>query len=129
MKNYFWNMFTTIRNGQLAKKSFIYQRKKNLCKAFLIILWNEGFIIKYRTSKKDQKFLKVFLKYSSNGKPIINNIKLLTKPGRRIFYSLKQIWKIDSNKTFIIFSTNKGLQTIDNCKKLKIGGEPFILIN
>ena len=80
-------------------------------------------------AKENQKFLKVFLKYSSNGKPIINNIKLLTKPGRRIFYSLKQIWKIDSNKTFIIFSTNKGLQRIDDCKKLKIGGEPFILIN
>jgi small subunit ribosomal protein S8 len=129
MKNHFWNMFANIRNGHLAKRSFIYQRKKNLCEAFLKILWSEGFIIKYRTSKKNKKFLKIFLKYSSTGKPAINNIKLLTKPGRRIFYSIKQIWKIDSTKNFIIFSTNKGLQTIENCKKLKIGGEPFIIIN
>ena len=59
----------------------------------------------------------------------INNIKLITKPGRRVSYSIKQIWKIDSNKNFLIFSTNKGLQTIEGCKKLKIGGEPFIIIN
>ena len=129
MKNYFWNMFTNIRNGQLAKRSFIYQRKKKLCESFLQILWSEGFILRYRISKKNDKYLKIFLKYSSSGKPTINNIKLITKPGRRVFYSLKQIWKIDSSKNFIIFSTNKGLQTIDSCKKLKIGGEPILVIN
>lgn len=129
MKNHFWNMFVNIRNGQLAKRSFIYQKKNKLCEAFLQILWNEGFILKYRMSRKDEKFLKIFLKYSSTGKPAINNIKLTTKPSRRIFYSIRQIWKIDSNQNFIIFSTNKGLQTIDDCKKLKIGGEPFVIIN
>lgn len=122
-------MFVNIRNGQLAKRSFIYQKKNKLCEAFLQILWSEGFIVKYRTSRKDEKFLKIFLKYYSIGKPAINNIKLITKPSRRVFYSIRQIWKIDSNKNFIIFSTNKGLQTIDNCKKLKIGGEPFVIIN
>lgn len=122
-------MFASLRNGQLAKRSFIYQRKKKLCESFIQILWNEGFIIKYRTSKKNEKFIKIFLKYSNNGSPAINNIKLITKPGRRIYYSVKQIWKLDSSKNFIIFSTSKGLQTIDNCKKLRIGGEPFVIIN
>lgn len=122
-------MFANIRNGQLAKRSFIYQRKKKLCESFIQILWNEGFIIKYRTSKKNEKFIKIFLKYSNTGNPAINNIKFITKPGRRIYYSVKQIWKLDSSKNFIIFSTSKGLQTIDNCKKLQIGGEPFVIIN
>jgi len=129
MKNHFWNMFTNIRNGQLAKRSFVYQRKKKLCEAFLKILWNEGFIIGYRTSKKNDDFIKIFLKYTNNGKPAINNIKLISKPGRRIFYSIKQIWKIDASKNFIIFSTSKGIKTINSCKKLQIGGEPFIIIN
>lgn len=121
-------MFTNIKNGQLAKRSFIYQKKKKLCEAFLKILWNEGFIIGYKQSKTNSDCIKIFLKYI-NGKPAINNIKLITRPGRRVSYSIKQIWKIDSSKNFIIFSTNKGLKTIDSCKKLKIGGEPFILIN
>lgn len=129
MKNHFWNMFANIRNGQIAKRSFIYQKKKKLCEAFLLLLWNEGFIIKFRISKKNKNLFKIFLKYSNTGKPAINNIKLITKPGRRIIYSMKQIWKIDSSKNFMIVSTHKGLQTINNCKKLKIGGEPFIIIN
>ena len=122
-------MFANIKNGQIARRSFIYQKKIKLCETFLCLLWNEGFIIKYRTSKKNKNLLKIFLKYSNTRKPAINNIKLITRPGRRVIYSTKQIWKIDSNKNFIIISTHKGLQTINNCKKFKIGGEPFIIIN
>nr|YP_010134144.1 ribosomal protein S8 [Navicula veneta]QWM93634.1 ribosomal protein S8 [Navicula veneta] len=129
MKNHFWNMFTNVRNGQLAKRSFIYQKKIILCEAFLKILWDEGFIVGYKISKKNNDLIKIFLKYTYDGKPTINCMKLVTKPGRRVSYSIKQIWKIDSSKNFIIFSTNKGLKTINDCKRLKIGGEPFILIN
>ena len=122
-------MFTCIRNGQLVKRNFIYQKRKKLCESFLKILWNENFIVGYKILKKNKNLIKVFLKYANNGKPLINNIKLVTKPGRRIFYSIKQIWKIDSNKNFLIFSTSKGLQTIEGCKKLRVGGEPFVIIN
>jgi small subunit ribosomal protein S8 len=121
-------MFSSIKNGQLAKKAFIYHRKKNFCEQFLRVLWDEGFILGYKTDLKNPNKIKIFLKYK-NEEPVISSIKLITKPGRRIYYSIKQIWKLDSCKTFIIFSTNKGLKTINNCKKLKIGGEPFILIN
>lgn len=113
----------------MAKRSFIYQKKKKFCESFLKILWDEGFITGYKTSNSNKDTLKIFLKYFDDGKPSINNIKLISKPGRRIFYSIKQIWKMNSEKTFIIFSTNKGLKTISECKKLKLGGEPFITIN
>lgn len=122
-------MFANIKNGQMANRSFIYQKKKKFCESFLKILWDEGFIIGYKTSKSDKNTLKIFLKYFDEGKPSINNIKLISKPSRRVFYSLKQIWKIDSTKTFIIFSTNKGLKTVSECKKLKLGGEPFITVH
>jgi len=121
-------MFANIKNGQLAKKAFIYQNKKKICENFLTILWDEGFIVGYIIDKKNSKKLKIFLKYK-NEEPVISSIKLVTKPGKRIYYSIKQIWKLDSNKTFIIFSTNKGLKTIQDCKKLKIGGEPIVIIN
>jgi small subunit ribosomal protein S8 len=125
MKNYLFNMFANIKNGQLAKRNFIYQARKNICEAFLKILWDEGFILSYQI---DSNKLKIFLKYK-NKKPVINNIKLISKPSKRIYWSLNQIWKIDSSKNFIVFSTNKGLKSIVDCKKLKIGGEPFIIIN
>lgn len=128
MKNYLWNMFANIKNGQLTKKSFIYQTRKKICEAFLKILWNEGFILGYTIDSNDSKKIKIFLKYL-DGKPAINSIKSISKPSKRTYWSTKQIWKLDSNKNFIIFSTNKGLKSIVECKKLKIGGEPFIVIN
>lgn len=110
------------------KKHLFIKKKKKTCEKFLKILWDEGFIIGYVTNKQNSNQLKVFLKYK-NEEPVISSIKLITKPSKRIYYSIKQIWKLDSSKTFIIFSTNKGLKTIQDCKKLKIGGEPFIIIN
>ena len=122
-------MFANIKNGQLAKRSYINQKRKKLCELFLNILWTEGFIVGYKIEGKKQENLKIFLKYIGNGKPSINNIKVISKPGRRIFYSVKQIWKIDSSKTLIIFSTNQGLKTLSECKKLQLGGEPIVTIN
>lgn len=121
-------MFANIKNGQLAKRSFIFHTRKKICESFLKILWQEGFILGYKIDPNDNNRLKIFLKYK-NGKPVINSLGLISKPSRRIYYSIKQIWKINSSKSFIIFSTNKGLKSILECKKLKIGGEPFIIIN
>lgn len=121
-------MFANIKNGQLARRAFVLQKRKRLCESFLKILWTEGFILGYKISPADPSLVKIFLKYI-NGQPAINTIKLISKPGRRIYYSNKQIWKIDSNETLIVFSTSKGLKTIKDCKKLNIGGEAFILLN
>ena len=128
MKNYLWNMFANIKNGQMSGHSVIFQKRKKICEAFLRILWAEGFILGYKINEQNVDQVKICLKYTQN-KPAIRSIKILSKPSRRLYYSIKQIWKIDSNKSFIIFSTNKGLKSILECKKLRVGGEPFILIN
>ena len=122
-------MITNIKNGQLAKRNCTYQKKTKLCESMLKILWDQGYIIGYKTARKKKDSTKIFLKYLKNGEPSINSIKFISKPGRRVYYSIKQIWKIDSSKVLIIFSTNKGLKTIIECKKQKIGGEPLIIIN
>ena len=118
-------MFTNIKNGQLVKRKYIFQTRKKNCEPFLKILSQEGFITGY---KLKQNKIKILLKYKNN-QPIINSIKIISKPSRRLYYSIKQIWKINSNKHFIIFSTNKGLKSIIECKKLQIGGEPILILN
>ena len=128
MKNHLWNMFANIRNGQLVERAFILQSKKKICEAFLSILWDEGFILGYKVLKTDLNMLKIFLKYK-NGKPVIHSLKVISKPGHRVYYSAKQLWKINSENSLIIVSTNKGLFSLVECKKLKLGGEPFLVIN
>ena len=122
-------MFANIKNGQTAKKSIIIQTRKSMCEHILKLLWDEGFISGYRISFENSQKLEIFLKYKKNGNPTINSIKTMSTPGKRIYYSAKQIWKIDSSKLFIIFSTNKGLKSVTQCKKFKLGGEPFLIIN
>ena len=129
MKNYVCNMFASIQNGQTARKSVISQTRKFACEQLLTILWNENFILGYGIDQKNNKKINIFLKYQKNGEPSINSIKPVSKPGKKIYYSLKQIWKIDSSRYFIIFSTNKGFKSITQCKKLRIGGEPIAIIN
>jgi len=120
-------MVASIKNGQLAKKAYINQRRKKTCESVLNVLWDEGFISGYKTSKNNPNVLKIFLKYKRNI-PAINSIKVLSKPSLRIYYSLKQLWKLDSSKGVIIVSTNKGFMSLNDCKQQKLGGEPFIIV-
>jgi len=73
------------------------------------------------------KFIEIYLKYN-NKLPVIKTIKSISKPSLKVYYSLKQVWKINLNQDLLILSTNKGILSLDSCKKLKVGGEPIIII-
>jgi len=55
-------------------------------------------------------------------------MKALSKPSLRVYYSVKQLWKLDSSKGIVILSTNKGFMSNNDCKNFFLGGEPVILI-
>lgn len=127
MKYYLWNMLANIKNAQKAKKSIILQKKKKNIASILNILWDEGFILGYKISCENSQMFKIFIRYNSNN-PIIKNLQTITKPSRRIYCSVKQIWKINSNLGLFILSTNKGILSLDKCKKQNLGGELFLII-
>ena len=127
MNHIVWNMFSNIKNGQASKKQIIFQKKTCECIEILNILWDEGFILGYQICASQMNMLKIFLKYKAK-LPVINSLTLLTKPGSRVYYSAKQLWKLDITKGLLVLSTNKGFMTIEQCKKLKLGGEPFFII-
>lgn len=120
-------MVSIINNGQLVKKPFVLLPRQKSCEKILNILWDEGFILGYKFLYTDSKKLKIFLKYK-NGEPVIKLIKILSKPSLRIYYSVRNLWKLDPSKGLLVLSTNKGFMSSNECKKQIIGGEPFILI-
>jgi small subunit ribosomal protein S8 len=120
-------MFANIKNGQLARRRFVVQKRKTICEAFLQVLWDEGYILGYKIEVHNPDQLKISLKYQNN-RPVINTIQVLSKPGNRIYLSARQLWKIDSGKVFVIVSTHKGLKTLLDCKKCGLGGEPILVI-
>jgi len=125
MKNNLYNTFTAIQNAQMVKRSFILQKKTRILECFLNILWNEGYILGYKNLKSS---LKIFLKYN-NEIPVIKSFKTVSKSSNKKYYSIKQIWKIDSSQVFLVVSTSKGLKSLFDCKKENIGGEPLVIIN
>ena len=92
------NLFSKIKNGYLAKKSKIVQQKSKQSINILNILVKEGFIRSYKINSKNQ--LDIYLKYRKN-KAIIIEIKRLSKPGKRLYITNKNLYK--KKQDFILF--------------------------
>lgn len=125
------NMLNNIKNGQKSKKAFILQKKTSSQILMLNELWKEGFILGYKiiNLKKKLQYLKIFLKYySSKNLPVINSIITFTKPGKKAYCSVKNLWKLNSHIGVIFVSTNKGILKSNECKRLGVGGELLCLI-
>nr|YP_010507885.1 ribosomal protein S8 [Phytophthora asparagi]UXG55995.1 ribosomal protein S8 [Phytophthora asparagi] len=112
------NLFSKIKNGYLAKKSKIVQQKSKQSINILNILIKEGFIKSYKINSKNQ--LEIYLKYRKN-KAVITEIKRLSKPGKRLYITNKDLYKKKTG--FYIISTSIGILTDLQAKKLNIGGE------
>nr|YP_009178811.1 ribosomal protein S8 [Peronospora tabacina]ALJ78449.1 ribosomal protein S8 [Peronospora tabacina]ALJ78496.1 ribosomal protein S8 [Peronospora tabacina] len=112
------NLFSKIKNGYLAKKSKIVQQKSKKSINILNILVKEGFIKSYKINSKNQ--LNIYLKYRKN-KAVIIEIKRLSKPGKRLYITNKDLYK--NKKGFYIISTSIGILTDLQAKKLNVGGE------
>ena len=120
------NFLNLIINAQVVQKTVITINKKNqFFENCLKLFWNKGFILGYKCTKNK---IKIFLKYKNN-RSVINCLSVVSKAKIKTYYSAKQIWKINSNSSVIIFSTNQGLQTILDCKKQNIGGKLLFLLN
>lgn len=112
------NLFSKIKNGYLAKKSKIVQQKSKQSINILNILVKEGFIKSYKINSKNQ--LDIYLKYKKN-KAVIMEIKRLSKPGKRLYITNKDLYK--KKRGFYIISTSIGILTDLQAKKLNVGGE------
>jgi len=112
------NLFSKIKNGFLVKKTKIIQQNSKQAINILNILVNEGFIKSYKINSKNQ--LEIYLKYKKN-KSIINNIKRLSTPGKRIYIKNKDLYI--KKHGFYIISTPLGIFTDLQAKSLNIGGE------
>ena len=127
MNHLLWDMLTRIRNGQKSKKISILQPKTKLCCRILDILLNEGFILGYNCVDGNSKMIKIHLKYFNN-KPVIKQIKSISKPSKRVYVSSKELWKINNLLGILILSTSKGMMSDKKSKKLNVGGEVFFFI-
>lgn len=118
------NNLTVIRNGIRAKKEQVDVPASKMFSQILAKFKENGFIKNYKfIEDKKQGLLRVYLKYSAKGKPAINYIKRVSKPGLRKYVKEGEIPLVLNGMGVAIISTSKGILTDKNCRREKIGGE------
>ncbi len=117
------DMFTCIRNAQVAKKKKIIVYYTKFKHSILNVIYSEGYIKKFNiflNSKK--KNIIIYLKYYFN-KPVITLIKRISRPGLRIYKSCKNLPLVKSGLGIVIVSTSKGILSDKKARTLNVGGE------
>ena len=118
------DMLTSIRNAQMRGKSSVISPASKLRVWVLDVLKDEGYIRGYSESKLDNGAgeLEIELKYYE-GQPVIKEIQRVSKPGRRVYSSVKTMPVISNGLGIAIISTPKGVMSDNAARDNNVGGE------
>jgi len=118
------DMLTRIRNAQLRRRDVVTTPASTLRGRVLDVLKSEGFIRGYSESHMDNGVLQydIELKYSDN-EPVIRTIERVSRPGRRVYASVKNIPSVANGLGVSILSTPKGVMAAHDAKAQNLMGE------
>ena len=124
------DMLTRIRNANTAKHDTVDIPSSKMKKAIAEILYKEGYIKKYDIIQ-DGNFdtIRVTLKYGADkNEKIITGLKRISKPGLRVYAGKNEIPKVLGGLGTAILSTNQGVITDKEARKLQVGGEVLAFV-
>ncbi len=117
------DMLTRIRNAQLRGKSKVNVPASKLRGWVLDVLADEGYIRGYaRVEQEGKADFEVELKYHE-GRPVIQVIERISKPGRRVYSSVKEMPTVRNGLGISILSTPKGIMSDTAARDQNVGGE------
>lgn len=123
------DMLTRIRNAQLAEKTTVTMPSSKLKVAIAELLKDEGYVDGFNVVADDggKATLEIGLKYYS-GRPVIEKIQRISRPGLRIYKGCNDIPKVMNGLGIAIVSTSKGLMTDRKARANGIGGEVLCVV-
>jgi len=116
------DMFTRIRNGQMAQKVSVTMPSSKQRVAIAGVLKAEGYITDFAVAGDVKPVLEVTLKYFE-GKQVIDTIERVSRPGLRIYKKKDELPKVMGGLGVAIVSTSKGVMTDRAARKAGMGGE------
>jgi small subunit ribosomal protein S8 len=118
------DMLTRIRNGQRVQKPIVRCPASRLRANVLEVLHKEGFIRGYRRIEDDptKPQIEIELKYHE-GKPLIQEISRVSKPGRRVYSSIRDLPRVYNGLGISILSTPRGVMSDVEARAANVGGE------
>ena len=124
------DMLTRIRNANTAKHDTVDIPSSKMKIAIANILVDEGYIAKYDiVDNGNFKNIRVTLKYGADkNEKVITGIKRISKPGLRVYAGKAEIPSVLGGLGVAIISTNKGVITDKEARKLQVGGEVLAFV-
>ena len=115
---------TRIRNGLASDKRWVDVPSSKMIKRISLILKEENYIEDYFfISDENRETIRIFLKYDNHRNPVIENIKRISRPGKRIYICAGKAPRVLDGLGVSILSTSKGVMTNKTANKLNVGGE------
>jgi small subunit ribosomal protein S8 len=122
------DMLTRIRNGQAAAKADVSMPASKMKQAIAKVLKDEGYIKDFSVSEGAKPEMTVSLKYFE-GRPVIESIKRVSRPGLRIYKNKDELPKVMNGLGVAIISTSKGIMTDREARASGFGGEVVCLVS
>jgi len=123
------DMIARIHNAQMRNKSKVSTPASRLRMYVLDVLKSEGFIRGYASVEHSTGHaeLEIELKYF-DGEPVIREISRVSKPGRRVYASVKNLPRINNGLGVAILSTPKGVMADHDARDANVGGETLCTV-
>lgn len=123
------DLLTRIRNASTAKHPSVDVPASNLKKAICNILVEEGYIKGVQVIEDNkQGVLRLALKYTETGAPVISGLRRVSKPGLRIYTNCEEMPKVMRGLGTAIISTSKGVMTDRAARAEHVGGEVLAFV-
>ena len=125
---------TRIRNAQQAGHRVVDIPASNLKKRITEILYDQGYILKYKfedeVGKGNQGTIKIALKYDiATKKPVIRELRRISKPGLRKYVQANEVPRVINGLGIAILSTSRGVITDKKARDINVGGEVLCFIS
>jgi len=118
------DMLTRIRNAVRAKHARVDMPSSNLKIEIARILKDEGYVGNFKiVDEKGKRTLRVFLRYTSDRRSVITDLKRISRPGSRRYTGKKGIRPVVGGMGISVLSTPRGLMTGQSARKEGVGGE------
>jgi small subunit ribosomal protein S8 len=122
------DMLTRIRNAQMVEQAVVAMPSSKVKLAIAKVLKDEGYIDAFKVSGDDIKpVLEIALKYYA-GRPVIEKIERVSKPGLRIYKSKDDIPRVMNGLGIAIVSTSHGVMTDRKARATGVGGEVLCIV-
>lgn len=124
------DMLTRIRNANTAKHDTVDIPASKMKVSIAEILYNEGYIKKYEIIEDGNfKTIRVTLKYGQDkNEKVITGLKRISKPGLRVYAGKDELPRVLGGLGVAIISTNNGVVTDKQARKLNVGGEVLAFV-